>query len=283
MFNIQPLKTETQTPRRKRRLKITNFLSLPYLLILLILIVIPIVLILFYSMTVKVNDLYYQFSLKYFIDFFTEGTFVRTMGDSIVLAIITTVICLFIGYPTAWIIARQKPRTQQILILLVTAPMWINMLIRTLAWKQIFDMIDPNILGSNLAIITGMVYVFLPFMILPIYTVLSKIDPLLYEASHDLGASDFKTFTKVTLPLSIGGILSGITMVLLPAATTIVIPKILGTGRYMIGTLIEERFLKAGNWGYGSAIAIILAVIIMVMVLLSRRFDKSREVESDDY
>jgi spermidine/putrescine transport system permease protein len=118
-------------------------------------------------------------------------------------------------------------------------------------------------------------------MVLPIYTVLSKIDPKLYEAAHDLGANRFETFMRVTLPLSITGVLSGITMVLLPAATTLVIPKYLGGGRYLIGNLIEDRFLKNGNWGYGSAIAIILSVIIMIMVYLTKKLDKNPEVDHD--
>ena len=231
------------------------------------LIVIPVLLIVFYAITDNVKDIYFEFTLKYFLMFLKEAAFVKVMKDSIVLALITTLICLIIGYPLAFVISRQAPKRQAILILLVTAPMWINMLIRVLAWKQIFNIIDERIIGTNFAIVVGMVYVFLPFMVLPIYTVLSKIDPLLYEASADLGSSAVITFLKVTLPLSIGGVLSGVTMVLLPAATTIVIPKILGEGKYLIGNLIEDRFLKAGNWSYGSAIAIVLAIIIMLMVM----------------
>ncbi len=276
MFKIEPLKKERL---KKKRPNVVTFLGIPYYIILLGLIVIPVALIVFYAITVKVNELYYRFTFEYFVLFFKEPIFLKTLGDSLFLAIITTVITLIIGYPIAYVIAKKKPKTQALLILLVTAPMWINMLIRVLAWKQIFDMIDSTLLGSNTAIVIGMVYAYLPFMVLPIYTVISKIDPLLYEASADLGASNFKTFLKVTLPLSMGGILSGITMVLLPAATTIVIHKILGNGKYLIGSLIEDRFLKAGNWGYGSAIAIILSLIIMAMVYITKKVDKNKEVE----
>lgn len=276
MFKIEPLKKERL---KKKRPNVATFLGIPYYIILLGLIVIPVALIVFYAITVKVNELYYRFTFEYFVMFFKEPIFLKTLGDSLFLAIITTIITLIIGYPIAYVIAKKKPKTQALLILLVTAPMWINMLIRVLAWKQIFDMIDTSLLGSNTAIVIGMVYAYLPFMVLPIYTVISKIDPLLYEASADLGASNFKTFLKVTLPLSMGGILSGITMVLLPAATTIVIPKILGNGKYLIGSLIEDRFLKAGNWGYGSAIAIILSLIIMAMVYITKKVDKNKEVE----
>lgn len=277
MFKIEPLKKEKRL--RGKKPNVATILGIPYYVILLGLIIIPVVLIVFYAITEKVNQLYYRFTFEYFVMFFKEPIFLKTLGDSLFLAIITTIITLIIGYPIAFVIAKKPPKAQALLILLVTAPMWINMLIRVLAWKQIFDMIDTTLLGSNTAIIIGMVYAYLPFMVLPIYTVISKIDPLLYEASADLGASNFKTFLKVTLPLSVGGILSGITMVLLPAATTIVIPKILGNGKYLIGSLIEDRFLKAGNWGYGSAIAIILSLIIMAMVYITKKVDKNKEVE----
>src|SRR5690554_768387 len=277
MFKIEPLKKEKL---KRRKFKAVNLIGWPYLLILFMLIVIPVLLIVFYAITDNVKDIYFEFTLKYFLMFFKEAAFVKVMKDSIVLALITTLICLIIGYPLAFVISRQAPKRQAILILLVTAPMWINMLIRVLAWKQIFNIIDERIIGTNFAIVVGMVYVFLPFMVLPIYTVLSKIDPLLYEASADLGSSAVITFLKVTLPLSIGGVLSGVTMVLLPAATTIVIPKILGEGKYLIGNLIEDRFLKAGNWSYGSAIAIVLALIIMLMVVLTKRFDRNKGGEA---
>ncbi len=273
MFKIEPLKKERL---KRQKIKSIELIGWPYYFILFVFIVIPLILIVFYSVTENINNLYYEFTLKYFTMFFKESAFVKVMKDSIVLALITTIITLIIGYPLAFIISRQNVKRQALLILIITAPMWINMLIRVHAWKQIFEMISPNIIGSNAAIVIGMVYVFLPFMVLPIYTVLSKIDPLLYEASADLGSNSFKTFIKVTLPLSIGGVLSGITMVLLPAATTIVIPKTLGEGKYLIGNLIEDRFLKAGNWSYGSAIAIVLAMIIMLMVVVTKRFDRHK-------
>lgn len=284
MYKIEPLKGETGKTRKKAKtIKSVHILGVPYYIILIGLIIIPLILMFFYSITVYEGDMFYRFTLKHFIDFFKEDVFVKTMLESIFLALITTFICLLIGYPTAYIISRQKPKRQMLLILLVTVPMWINLLILTTAWVQIFDLINGNILGTDLAIIIGMVNIYLPFMIIPIYTVLSKINPRLYEASADLGANSFKTFLKVTLPLSLGGVLSGSTMVLLPAATTIVIPYKLGLGKYLIGSLIEDSFFKAGNWGEGSAIAIIMSAIIMVMVVLTRRVDKVREVEKDDF
>jgi len=276
-----PLQT-AEREKRKVKIKPYTFLGIPYYILLSSLIIIPLLLIIFYAITIQEQGLYYKFTLIYFRQFFNEPEFVKVMADSIVLAIMTTLICLFIGYPLAYYITKRKPITQAILVLLITAPMWVNMLIRTVAWKQIFDMINPSLLGTDFAIIIGMVYVFLPFMVLPIYTVLSKIDPLLYEASADLGGSNLKTFRKVTLPLSISGVLSGITMVLLPAATTMVIPRYLGQNRVLIGTLIERKFYDSGNWGYGAAIAIILSLIIMVMVFFTKKLDRNKEVELDE-
>lgn len=226
--------------------------------------------------------MFYKLTLEHFQNFFKQGSFVRTMLDSIKIALITTAVCLLIGYPAAYLISKQSPKVQAILILAVTVPMWINLLILTTAWVQILDLINPKLLGTDFAIIIGMVNIYLPFMILPIYSVLTRINPRLYEAAADLGANSFKTFMRVTLPLSIGGVLSGITMVLLPAATTIVIPNKLGLGRYLIGSLIEDRFFQAGNWNEGAAIAIILASIIMILIVFTRRFDKVSEVEKDD-
>lgn len=262
--------------KNKLSLRDLNLMGSPYYVVLFFLILIPLILILFYAFSERVNDLFISFSFNYFRQFLNEPAFIKTMLDSIKLAIYTTLVTLFIGYPTAYLITKTNKKTQTLLILMITAPMWVNMLLRTLAWKQIFDMLNASLLGTDFAIITGMVYVFLPFMVLPIYTVLSKIDPKLYEAADDLGANKFQTFLKVTLPLSITGVLSGITMVLLPAATTLVIPKYLGKNRYLIGNLIEDRFLTAGNWGYGSAIAIILSVVIMAMVIFTKKLDRNK-------
>lgn len=268
-----------KSPKKKLTINSTQLMGIPYYVVLIALILIPVILILFYAVTERVNDLFITFSLTYFRQFLNEPAFIKTMFDSIKLAVYTTVVALMIGYPTAYLITKTKKKTQSLLILILTAPMWVNMLLRTLAWKQIFEMFNADLLGTDFAIITGMVYVFLPFMVLPIYTVLSKIDPKLYEAADDLGASKVETFFKVTLPLSISGILSGITMVLLPAATTLVIPKYLGKNRYLIGNLIENRFLQFGDWGYGSAIAIILSALIMVLVYLTRKLDRNPEAK----
>ena len=164
------------------------------------------------------------------------------------------------------------------------------MFLRVIAWRQILQkggivhkllalvgIEVGNLLGTDFAIIIGMVYVFLPFMIIPIYNVLNKIDPNLIQASKDLGANSFQTFKRVILPLSIPGVLSGVTMVMLPSATTLVIPKYLGQGKLLIGNIIESQFIKSGDWNYGSAISIILALVIILITKLSNKLDKMRE------
>lgn len=283
MEKLRPFKTEKLKRKNKKTEKKDNILGIPYYVILIGLIIIPLILIFFYSITVYEENMFYKLTLDHFKTFFSEPSFVKTMLESVYLALFTTLICLAIGYPAAYLISKQGPKLQVILILIVTVPMWINLLILTTAWVQIFDLISPKLLGTDLAIVIVMVNIYLPFMILPIYSVLTKINKRLYEAAADLGANNFKTFLKVTLPLSIGGVLSGSTMVLLPAATTIVIPSKIGLGKYLIGSLIEDRFFQAGNWNEGAAIAIILAAVIMILIVFTRRFDKSSEVEKNDF
>jgi spermidine/putrescine transport system permease protein len=213
------------------------------------------------------------FTLDNYLRFFNEPIFVSLMAESIFLAFGATIITLCIGYPIAFIISRSKPKTRTLLILLVTAPMWINMLLRTRALQQVLTMIDPDLLGTNVAIMIGMTYNFLPFMVLPVYTVLAKIDNSLFESAADLGANKIQTMIKVIIPLSLSGILSGIMMVFLPAATTLVVPKYLGEGRYLIGNLIENAMISQGDFGYGSSIALVMAGLILVFIYLIKKVD----------
>ena len=155
------------------------------------------------------------------------------------------------------------------------------MLIRTRALQQIFEIINPALLGTDFAIIAGMTYNYLPFMILPIYTVLSKIDKSLLSSSYDLGANRIQTFLKITFPLSISGVLSGVMMVFLPSATTLVIPKYLGEGRYLIGNLIENAIIQQGNFGRGSAIAIVMSILIFILIYFIRKFDVKLDYENE--
>lgn len=262
--------------KRTRPYRLERTLGIPYYVVLVSLIVIPILMMALYSFqTERPSGVFtISFTLEHYVSFFQEGLFVRLMIESLYLAFLATLLTLVIGYPLAYYISMSKPRTRVLLILLISAPMWINMLLRTRALQQVFEMVAPNLLGTNLAIVIGMTYIFLPFMVLPIYTVLSKIDPALYESSADLGATRLQTIVRVIIPLSLSGILSGIMMVFLPAATTLVVPKYLGQGRYLVGNLIENAMIQQGRFGYGSAIAIILALLIMASLYMIKRVDK---------
>lgn len=267
-----------------------SFASLvkPYLGWMTAFIVVPMLLVFLYAITDRGNTvLTFHFTLNNFLRFF-DPVFIKVLWKSLEIAIVTTIICIVIGYPIAYVIANVSERLQNLFILLVTIPMWINMLVRTYAWISILS--DGGLINSFLimlglppikmmytdfAVILGMVYNFLPFMILQIYTVLAKMDRALIHASFDLGANRFQTFRRVVFPLSLPGVISGITLVFLPAVSTFVIPKFLGGGQYMlIGNLIENQFITVGEWNFGSAISLIMAMIIMGSMILTRKIDK---------
>lgn len=269
---------------KKQPISLEKAVGLPYYILLAVLIVFPFsVMILYAFNNANTGVFQIQFSLSNFTDFLSQPIFIRTMIESLYLAGISTFISLLIAYPLSYIIVRRSAKQQLFLILLLTAPMWINMLIRANGLKQIFSMVAPNLLGTDFAIIIGMVYMYLPYMVLPIYTSLSKIDDSLYESSADLGANKLKTIRKVIIPLSLSGVMSGIMMVFLPAATTLVVPKYLGDGkRYMIGNLIDEAILLKGNYGYGAAISLILGILMMVFIYFIKKIDKYEEVLSNE-
>ena len=265
--------------KSKRKWTFEGFLGIPYQAVILILIVIPILLMLIYSFQSRASSQTFTliFTLDNYLRFVNEPIFVGLMAESIGLAFVATLISVLIGYPLAYIIARSNTKTKTLLILLITAPMWINMLLRTKALEQVILMTAPNLIGTNVAIIIGMTYVYLPFMVLPIYTVLSKIDVSLYESASDLGANKIQTLIKVIIPLSISGVLSGIMMVFLPSATTLVVPKYLGAGRFLIGNLIENAMIAQGDFGYGSSIALLMAGLILIFLYLIKKVDKYTE------
>lgn len=236
-------------------------------------IIVPMLMIVLYAFTVQGNSvLTLQFTLDNFARFFSDSIFPTVLWRSLKMAVVTTVICIAIGYPMAYAMAKQKPHSQALSVLLVTLPMWINMLVRTYAWKGILSHFD---LSAEIMVYIGMVYNFLPFMILQIYTSLSKIDKNLIVAAHDLGADDVQTFLRVILPLSLGGVVSGITLVFLPAVSSFFIPKLLGGGQYvLIGNLIESYFISTGDWNFGSAISLIMAVIILISMYVTKKLDK---------
>jgi len=260
---------------------LNTILVFPYYMILFSLILVPIFIMVVSSFLRGDSNNLFQVSLTFenYLNFFGNEDYLYAMGRSIWLALLTTISTLLIGYPLAYFITKTKTRTQALLILLISAPMWINLVIRTIALKQIIELIIPSILKTNTAMVFGLTHVFLPFMVLPIYTILLKIDSNLIEAANDLGASKFVAFLKVILPLSLPGVMSGILMVFFPAATTLVIPKYLGNNVFLIGDIIERVSILSGNIGYGAAIAIILSIIMMAMMLVVKRVDKFKGEE----
>ena len=277
-------------------MKINGFqiMASPYMVWLFFLVVIPMLLIVLYAFTIPGNDVTtFQFSLKNFEHFVFEndGTlntvFLRVVGKSLLIALVTTIVCIIIGYPVAYIISKMKGNHSMILILLLTLPTWINMLVRTYAWIGILQegglistmlswigINDVSLMYTNFAVILGMVYNFLPFMILQIHTALAKMDNSLLEAAADLGANKVQSFLRVTLPLSLPGVVSGITLVFLPAVSSFYIPKLLGGGQFvLVGNVIEEQFLSNGDWHFGSAISMIMAVIIIISMWFTRKIE----------
>lgn len=264
-------------------------LVVPYIVWASLFLAIPMLLITFYAFSSNSgNDIVQMsFTIEHFKKFF-DPVFVAVLVESLRIAGITTIISLLIGYPLAYFISKMNEKTQTLMILLITIPMWINMLIRTYAWMSLlsdvglinsllakFGLGPIKMMYTDFAVILGMVYNFLPFMILQIYTVLNRMDDSLIEASHDLGANRFQTFFRVVFPLSLSGVISGITLVFLPAVSTFVIPEFLGGGGYvLIGNLIEKQFVTVGNWNFGSAISLIMAIIIMFSMNLANRFDQ---------
>lgn len=261
-------------------------LTYPYIIWITAMIVIPMLLIIVYAFTKQGNDVAtLQFTLEHFKKFFTDPDFLKTLWLSLRIALMTTVLCVLIGYPVAYAISQSSKRN--LLILLVTLPMWINMLVRTYAWigllseggliQRLLSLIGlggGELLYTEGAVLLGMVYNFLPFMVLQINTSLCKMDHSLLEASSDLGANPRQTFVRVTLPMSLPGVINGITLVFLPAVSSFFIPKLLGGGQYfLIGNLIENQFITVGEWNFGSAISMIMAVIMMLLMMAVRRVE----------
>lgn len=257
-------------------------LAIPYIVWAILMLVLPMALIALYSITQPGNSIVsFSVTLDHYVKFFTDQDFLIILWRSLWIAVKTTVICLLLGYPVAYYISRCEERQQNILVLCITIPMWINMLVRTYAWigllsegglvQKILGILglgSTELLYTEGAVLLGMVYNFLPFMILQINTALCKMDYSLLEAAADLGANPVQTFRRVTLPLSIPGVINGITLVFLPAVSSFFIPKLLGGGKYfLIGNVIENQFITVGEWNFGSAISMIMAVIMMLLMM----------------
>lgn len=261
--------------------------SIVYLFWGLVFIVLPLFLILAHALSSNTNLSDFSFTLDNFARFF-EPLYVKILITSIILAAVSTIFCLVIGYPVAYIISKMSEKVRNNLILVFIIPMWMNFLLRTYAWLTLlgnnglinkfiglFGLGPWDLMYNSKAIMIGMVYNFLPFMVLPIYTVLLKMDPKLIEAAKDLGANDFKVFAKVIFPLSLPGIYTGITMVFIPAISTFVVPNLLGGNNfYLIGNLIEKQFTFTGDWGFGSAVSMVLIIIMLLILLVPKLFNK---------
>ena len=265
-------------------------MTVPYMVWMAVMIVVPMLMILLYAFTREGNSVAtVQFTLENFARFFEDEVFLEVLKRSLLIALLTTVLCVLLGYPVAYCIAKREGGSNLFLILLITLPTWINMLVRTYAWVGILQDngvinrfleligLEPvEMLHTTFAVVLGMVYNFIPFMILQIHSSLAKMDKSLLEAAEDLGANRVQSFFRITLPLSVPGIMSGITLVFLPAVSSFFIPQLLGGGQFvLIGNVIETQFLTSGDWNFGSAISLIMAVIIMISMFLTRKVESS--------
>ena len=272
-------------------------LTIPYVIWMALFVVAPIIMVVIYAFSSADGG----FTLS---NFAKMGTYAVVFTRSFKLALIATAICLLIGYPVSYIMSKEGPRFQRIAMVLIMLPMWMNFLLRTYSWmsilenngllNQLFQKIGlialyNNIFGTNLqffrmintqgAVVLGMVYNYLPFMILPIYSVIVKLDNSLIEAARDLGANSVNVFRRVILPLSLPGVLSGITMVFVPSVSTFAISKMLGGGtELLLGDLIEQQFLGgAYNPQLGAAISLVMMIIVVVCMWVMNRFGEGEE------
>jgi len=273
-------------------LKTTRILGIPYYVWMAIFIVLPLVLMLVLSLQARGSD---DWTLDNFKNFFASenGMYMRIISDSTVLAGYSTVLCLLIGYPVAYFVSKLPSRQSSFFLIMLVLPTWLNFLLRTYSWMNLlgknglinkflvfFGLKPMNLLYNNGAILLGMVYNFLPFMVYPIYSVMAKIKPTFLEAARDLGASEFQAFWKITFPLTIPGIITGIMMVFMPAVSTFVIPELLGGGQRMyIGNLIQHQFLQSGDWNMGSAVSILMMAMILVAMFILNKFDATGDKE----
>lgn len=250
-----------------------KYLGIPYALFLAVFVILPLLLIVYYAFT----DASGSFTLVHFKDFFTSTTNITVLFRSFGIALLTTILCLLIGYPVAYILARSNLPQKGVILMLFVLPMWINFVLRTAAMKELLYLLGMYKSGklNYVNTIIGMVYDYLPVTILPLYTVILKLDKNVLEASADLGAKPAQTFIKATLPMSMPGIVSAITMVFLPTTTSYVISDTLGNSKVtIIGKLIESKFSSgaADSWNAGSAIALILLILIFATMLISGKF-----------
>ncbi|MCM1508316.1 MAG: ABC transporter permease [Ruminococcus flavefaciens] len=263
-----------------------KYFSAPYLVWMVVFIAVPLLMIVYFAFTTDNGD----FTIKYISD---VGQYANIFVRSIWLSLIATAVCLVIAYPVAFILSRMDKHKQGTMLMIVMLPMWMNFLLRTYAWMTILGnngiinhllnlvgLDSVKLINTSGAVVLGMVYNYLPFMILPLYSVMEKIDKSLFEASADLGCNSASTLFRVIIPLSMPGITSGITMVFVPAISTFIISRMLGGGsNLLIGDLIEMQFLgNAYNPHLGAAISLVLMVIILVIMTVMNQFDPDEQV-----
>ena len=245
-------------------------LGIPYAVFLICFVIAPLLVVLYYAFTNGQG----QFTVQNFVSFFTSENTIGTLVYSLVTAMTVTACCTLVAYPVAYILARSDIKKKNVLLVLFIAPMWINFTLRVVALKEVLTMVEGNLAYHPfLNTVLGMTYDFLPFMILPLYTTLEKLDKSYLEAAADLGASPVITFIKVTLPLSMPGLISGVTMVFLPSMTNYVILDMLYNSTYIMGSLIGSYF-SAYNWHGGSMISIVLLAIIFLVTWATNGFSE---------
>lgn len=271
---------------RKHRKSLKQYLAGPYLIWMTSFTIIPLFLIAWYGLT----DASGSFTLDNVLSIATPEH-AKALFLSLGLSLLSTAICLLLAYPLAMILRKKNIGRGSFIVFIFILPMWMNFLLRTLAWQTLLEkngVINgilsalhlPNIaiINTPAAIVLGMVYNFLPFMVLPVYNVLIKIDDNTINAAKDLGANSFQTLIHIWLPLSLPGIISGITMVFVPALTTFVISNLLGGSKILlIGNVIEQEFTKGSNWHLGSGLSLVLMVFILISMALIAKYDKNGE------
>ena len=272
--------------RRPSTLKNKRYLAGPYLFWSISFVVIPLLVVFYYAMTNDEGSITFANLAQ-----ITTQENLKALGMSLLLSFVSTAICLLLAYPLAMILNSFHFKHQSFVVFLFVLPMWMNFLLRTLAWQTLLEkngvinsilnflhLPEQSIINTPSAIVLGMVYNFLPFMVLPIYNVLSKIDKDVIHAARDLGANTAQTFFKIIMPLSIPGIISGITMVFVPSLTTFVISDLLGGSKILlIGNVIEQEFKQGSNWNVGSGLSLVLMLFIIASMALIAKYDKNGE------
>ncbi len=289
MLNLTNKQPETRKSQKKElhipRFMNTRWLSFPYLIWMAGFIIIPLIMIIIYGLSGQGGGFTLD-NIALIFDPINRKALLLSLG----LSILSTLLCLALAYPLAMILVDTKMKSNSFIVLVIILPMWMNFLLRTIAWQNIlektgvlnsilafFHLPAVNLINTPSAIVLGMVYNFLPFMVLPIYNVLSRIDQDVINAARDLGASGLQTFGQIIFPLTLPGVISGITMVFVPSLTTFVISTILGGSKIvLIGNVIEQQF-RLGNWHTGSGLSLVLMIFILFSMAVLSKYEKGSE------